>query len=354
MSYIVRCTNSYITHFVRSYILCYNTKLYYNEKSYELKYEADGTYYAIIPVTAVHVIPDDALPTPGKYKEPTCTEDGSQELIYNFNCDYCGTPATRTLIQWTDKLGHDWSEWTTVKEATDTEDGIKQRECFRCHTKETDVIPAGSTSTDPDDPSDPSNDPFTDPSNVSGNTITKNITFKTKGEKDKTVGMVLSYNSAVTYNGQKHVSKDYDKTKKGVSNDLNIKITLDATLSKIADVSKIKYKNNKFATVKGKEPYYVIAIKAKKGITKEEKALVNSVNKELKAMEFKFDIAKFDITKAKVTVTKDKKGEKVKKVTVNAGGSELKLSKKDFEAEIKNGKAVIKGKNNFTGTFTEK
>ena len=197
-------------------------------------------------------------------------------------------------------------------------------------------------------------DPSSDSPTASGNTITRDITFKAKGEKNKTVGMKLTYNSAVTYNGQKHVSKDYDKTKKGVSNDLNIKITLDSTLSKIADVSKIKYKNNKLATVKGKEPYYTIALKAKKGITKEEKNLVGSVNKELKAMQFGFDIAKFDITGAKVTVTKDKKGEKVKKVTVNAGGSELKLSKKDFEAEIKNGKAVIKGKNNFTGTFTEK
>lgn len=325
-----------------------NTKLIYRGKDYPLTYEADGSYYAIIPIKAEHVIPDEAEPVIKNYKAPTCTADGSQDKVYTFKCENCGKDSERTIHEILDSPGHDWSDWKVVKEATETKPGLQERECESCHIKETEVIPAGNGSTETDDITDP------EPSAVSANIITKNIDFKTKDEKGKAVGMVLTYNSAVTYNGQKHVSKDYDKTKKGVSNDLNIKITLDSTLSKIADVSKIKYKNNKLATVKGKEPYYTIALKAKKGITKEEKNLVGSVNKELKAMQFGFDIAKFDITGAKVTVTKDKKGEKVKKVTVNAGGSELKLSKKDFEAEIKNGKAVIKGKNNFTGTFTEK
>ena len=298
------------------------------------------------------MIPIDVEPTIENYKAPKCTEDGSQDEVYTFKCEFCGEDCQRRITQLIECPGHSWTEWKTTKEATETEPGLSERECTVCHTKETDVIPAGNGSTDL---VDPSLDPSLDSQMASGNTITRDIPFKTKGENGKTVGMILSYNNSVVYNGQKHVSKDYDKKKKkGTSNDLNIKITLDATLLKIAEVGRLKYKNNKLATVKGKEPYYTISLKAKKGITKDEKKLVGDVNKELKAMQFKFDIAKCDIGKAKVDITKDKKGEKVKKVSVIINGTPIKLSKKDFAAEVKNGKAVIKGQNNFTGTYTEK
>ncbi len=329
-----------------------DTKVIYNEKTYPVSYDEDEGLYAVcIPVKAVHVIPEGVEPVIENYKAPKCTEDGSQDEVYTFKCEFCGDDCQRRITQLIESPGHSWTEWKTTKEATETEPGLSERECTVCHTKETDVIPAGNGSTDL---VDPSLDPSTDPSTASGNIITRDITFKAKGEKNKTVGMTLTYNSLVTYNGQKHVSKDYDKAKKGTSSDLNIKVTLDTTLLKIAEVSKLKYKNNKLATVKGKEPYYTISLKAKKGITKDEKKLVGDVNKELKAMQFKFDIAKCDIGKAKVDITKDKKGEKVKKVSVIVNGTPIKLSKKDFTAEVKNGKAVIKGQNNFTGTYTEK
>lgn len=329
-----------------------DTKVIYNEKTYPVSYDEDeGRYAVCIPVKAVHVMPEGVEPEIKNYKAPKCTEDGSQDEVYTFKCEFCKDDCQRTITQLIESPGHIWTEWKTTKEATETEPGLKERECTVCHTVEKDVIPAGNGSTDL---VDPSLDPSTDPSTASGNIITKDITFKAKGEKNKTVGMTLTYNSSVTYNGQKHVSKDYDKAKKGTSNDLNIKVTLDTTLLKIAEVSRLKYKNNKLATVKGKEPYYTISLKAKKGITKEEKKLVGEVNKELKAMQFKFDIAKCDISKAKVDITKDKKGEKVKKVSVTVNGTQIKLSKKDFAAEVKNGKAVIKGQNNFTGTYTEK
>ena len=68
---------------------------------------------------------------------PTCTEEG----IMSYTCS-CGDSYTESVAA----LGHVWSDWETVKEATETEDGLKQRSCRRgCGAVEEEVIPALGT-----------------------------------------------------------------------------------------------------------------------------------------------------------------------------------------------------------------
>ena len=65
---------------------------------------------------------------------PTCTEAG----IMTYSCS-CGDTYTEEVAA----LGHVWNEWETVKEATETEDGLKTRSCRRgCGTVEEEIIPA--------------------------------------------------------------------------------------------------------------------------------------------------------------------------------------------------------------------
>ena len=65
----------------------------------------------------------------------TGTKDGVQEYV----CDQCGKVIKTEKIP---ALGHDWSEWKIIKDATCTEAGTQERECARCHEKETEAIPA--------------------------------------------------------------------------------------------------------------------------------------------------------------------------------------------------------------------
>ena len=69
---------------------------------------------------------------------PTCTEAGSyDEVVY---CTACKAEISRKTV--TDPaLGHDWGEWTVVKEATEEADGLEQRTCKRGDAVEERVIP---------------------------------------------------------------------------------------------------------------------------------------------------------------------------------------------------------------------
>ncbi len=68
---------------------------------------------------------------------PTCTEEG----VMTYTC-VCGDSYTEAVAA----LGHVWNEWETVLEATETEDGLKQRSCRRgCGAVEEEVIPAFGT-----------------------------------------------------------------------------------------------------------------------------------------------------------------------------------------------------------------
>ena len=65
----------------------------------------------------------------------TCTSTG---LTEGSHCAVCGTViVAQTVI---DKLKHNFGEWVVAKEATETEEGLKERTCS-CGEKEIEVIP---------------------------------------------------------------------------------------------------------------------------------------------------------------------------------------------------------------------
>ncbi len=61
-------------------------------------------------------------------KEPTCTDAG----IKSRECTICGKTETESMSP----IGHSWSEWKMVKEATCTEDGLMMRKCSNCRVEE--------------------------------------------------------------------------------------------------------------------------------------------------------------------------------------------------------------------------
>lgn len=65
-------------------------------------------------------------------KEPTCTEAGEK----TYTCS-CGETKTEALPS----LGHDWSDWILITDATTEHDGLKERTCSRCGEKESVTIP---------------------------------------------------------------------------------------------------------------------------------------------------------------------------------------------------------------------
>lgn len=68
-------------------------------------------------------------------KEPTCEVPGEKA----FKCNICGAFSdNKTIIP---ALGHNWSNWSTIKNPTETEEGEKQRTCWRCDKVETTKIP---------------------------------------------------------------------------------------------------------------------------------------------------------------------------------------------------------------------
>ena len=65
---------------------------------------------------------------------PTCAEEGYQLHV----CSKCGS---FYQDNYTPSLGHNYGEWTEVTAATCTAEGLLERECIRCHGKETKTIP---------------------------------------------------------------------------------------------------------------------------------------------------------------------------------------------------------------------
>lgn len=70
----------------------------------------------------------------GVVTAPTCLDKG----YTTYTCVHCGYK--RKGI-YTETLGHEFGEWKTVREATETETGLKERKCIRCDETETRVIP---------------------------------------------------------------------------------------------------------------------------------------------------------------------------------------------------------------------
>ena len=80
-------------------------------------------------------------------KAATCTESGVKEH-YECSCgswfwDAAGTKLISNHADAIEKpLGHNWSEWTEVKPATETEEGLRERHCLNSAShKETETIP---------------------------------------------------------------------------------------------------------------------------------------------------------------------------------------------------------------------
>lgn len=99
------------------------------EKGLEKRSCADCEYEETRDITAIahDLIHHDA-------KIPTCTEIGWNEYDTCSRCDY-STCAELSA------LGHAFSEWSIIKESTETEEGLKKRACTICCITETEAIP---------------------------------------------------------------------------------------------------------------------------------------------------------------------------------------------------------------------
>ena len=67
-------------------------------------------------------------------KAATCTEDGSEER----KCSKCGEKEQRAATA----TGHSYGSWSTTKQATCDTNGVKTRKCSKCSKEETETIPA--------------------------------------------------------------------------------------------------------------------------------------------------------------------------------------------------------------------
>ena len=73
--------------------------------------------------------------------EATCTEEGSYDLV-----TYClddNVEISRESIT-LEALGHEYSDWQTIKESTDYQDGLRTKECARCHDVVEEILPSTS------------------------------------------------------------------------------------------------------------------------------------------------------------------------------------------------------------------
>lgn len=69
---------------------------------------------------------------------PTCTKDGSKDVVTY--CTVCSKELSRTHVD-IPATGHTWSDWTVVKEATESAEGKESRTCSTCKEKEERTIP---------------------------------------------------------------------------------------------------------------------------------------------------------------------------------------------------------------------
>ena len=69
-------------------------------------------------------------------KSATCTKKGYTEESY---CEKCGTVISE--MKAIPALGHDFTDWYTVSESTETVNGVQRRDCSRCSTYEARELP---------------------------------------------------------------------------------------------------------------------------------------------------------------------------------------------------------------------
>lgn len=74
--------------------------------------------------------------------EATCEEEGTMK--YTASISFNGIEYEDIKEEVIPALGHDYSEWYIVKENNEHQDGLRERECSRCHDKQEEVIPTTS------------------------------------------------------------------------------------------------------------------------------------------------------------------------------------------------------------------
>lgn len=103
------------------------------EESGEIKYTCDVCGFSY--TETIEKLPHTIVDIPAV--APTCTKAGSTA---GKKCSVCGTVTVEP--QEVKALGHSYGEWTTLKDATCTQNGTKQRTCSTCKKTEEAVIPA--------------------------------------------------------------------------------------------------------------------------------------------------------------------------------------------------------------------
>lgn len=83
-------------------------------------------------------------------KEPTCTDTGEKTITGGSKCSRCSATTSEEQTVPIPSNGHDWGDWTVVKEPTATEKGSAERECSVCQEKETKELP--TTGEKPEEP----------------------------------------------------------------------------------------------------------------------------------------------------------------------------------------------------------
>lgn len=91
-------------------------------------------------------------------KLPSCGEDGYERVI----CDNCNATISETILSATG--AHQFGDWETIVNPTETLKGVKERVCSVCGHKETEEIPALDNSSGSDSSSD------TEPSSTDSDT----------------------------------------------------------------------------------------------------------------------------------------------------------------------------------------
>ena len=115
--------------------------------------------------------------------EATCEKEGSK--IYTCSC---GETKTEIIA----KTAHKYGDWEIIKEATETDTGLKSHKCTVCGNEETQTIPAKGDSSD------------IDPVEPSGNSYSHNFTASGKtSDFYKITGSTVDNKGSVEYNGLK-------------------------------------------------------------------------------------------------------------------------------------------------------
>ncbi|MBR6256636.1 MAG: hypothetical protein IKR23_04580, partial [Lachnospiraceae bacterium] len=170
-------------------------------------------------------------------------------------------------------------------------------------------------------------------------------------EMNVTVDMAYTQNT--TYTDCKYKAADVKTGSDNIYTVGAVSIQFNSSLLKYA-VPQFKFKNAKHSTaVTGKKASVTVKLKAKKGIDRGIKGQINAANKELKRHPMEFTLEQVDLAQAKdVTYETDKKGAKVKKVSLTANGFKYNLkAKKNFIYEMGTDSITIQGTGDYKNTY---